>query len=189
MSNKIFFLVNVALAMHWGPLRAAGRYPLIFELGHEEATCIKPQRNSDSGPCNLLVEAGALDNATRQILKRSDQIVTVFSQPADIGHYLVLIARLPSRTPQSSAYCGAGLEDHLILLEYDGKKAILRDNFLLQSCLKSVALDSDGSDGGEDIVKALSISVEKHSIGFQWLGNPDDKRHTLTISNGKFLLN
>lgn len=190
-THKILFLFFLASSLATSPALSAahGTPALAFPLNRNEKTCMEKQKTQGSGPCHLLVEASALDNATGKILKRSDQILTVFSQPAGTGHYLVLIARLPSRTPQSTAYCGAGQEDHLILLEYDGKKAILRDDFLLQSCLKSVALDSDGSDGGDDILKALAISTEKHSIGFQWLGNPGDKRHTLTILNGKFLLN
>lgn len=97
----------------------------------------------------------------------------------------MFIARVPSKIPQSTGYCGAGYEDHLVLIEYGAKKTTLRDDFPLQSCLNSVTLDNDGDD---DILKSLLLSPSKRSIGFRWLADADDRQHTLTILNGKFVL-
>lgn len=43
-------------------------------------------------------------------------------------------------------YCGAGYEDYLLLVEIRGKKLTLKDQFLLQSCLKSISMFIDQGD-------------------------------------------
>jgi len=113
-------------------------------------------------------------------------VLPLFSQQVNNINYFVFIARIPSKSPQSTGYCGAGYEDHLILLRYEGKKIVLLDDFLLQSCLKSIVLDNDGD---ADILKSLTIDYENHAIGFRWISSPDDKEHRVTILNEKFLLN
>lgn len=115
-----------------------------------------------------------MDKGVRQILQRSQELLPVFSQPSEAGDYLVFIARIHSKTPQSSGYCGAGYEDHLFLLEYSQKHIALRDDFLLQSCLKSIALDTDS---GDDILRAFLFDRSQHSIKFRWLTNPDDRNN------------
>lgn len=109
-----------------------------------------------------------------------------FSKPSDGGNYLVLIARAPSKSPQGSGYCGAGYEDHVILLEYRNLNIVRRDDFLLQSCLSSIALDTDDAD---DIMKALFIDPRNYSRRFRWITDSNNQNHTLSIANGKFLLN
>lgn len=163
----------------------AAERPLSFELERKETICVGETKSKNTEKCNLVINSRALDKATKKILQRSDEVLPLFSQMTGSSHSLVLIARIPSKNPQSSGYCGSGYEDHVVLLDFDGKKIALQDDFLLQSCLKSIALDTDH---GDNILKAISIDPEKHAISFRWLTNPDDKDHTLTVANGKFLL-
>lgn len=163
----------------------AAERPLSFELERKKTICVGEMKSKNTEKCNLVINFGALDKATKKILQRSDEVLPLFSQMRGSSHSLVLIARIHSKNPQSSGYCGSGYEDHVVLLEFDGKKISLQDDFLLQSCLKSITLDTDQ---GDDILKAISINREKHAISFRWLTNPDDKDHTLTVADRKFLL-
>lgn len=180
-SNLFFF---IALPFQTFPASSV-EFPVAFQLENKETLCVGGTKNKTADKCDRVIDSQPLDKTTRSILQRSDEVILVFSQPNDDGHYLVLIARMPSKSPQSTRYCGTGYEDHLILLTYVQKKIALKDEFILQSCLKSIALDSDG---GDDILKAISINLSKYSIGFRWLTNPDNKDHTITVSDNKFLL-
>jgi hypothetical protein len=183
--NKLPICITLALPLMMSAAAPAG-YPLAFQLERKETVCIGKDKSHAAPKCGQVIETKSLDNRTKKILNRSVQVGPVFSQSVRDHQYLVFISRVPSRTPQSPGYCGAGYEDYLVLLEYDGKKISMQDEFLLQSCLKSIALDTDN---GDDISKALVIDLERYSIKFRWLTNPDDKDHTISISDGKFMLN
>lgn len=121
------------------------------------------------------------DVKTMQALRGADALIPVLSQPA----MLVLIARVPSQRRRPTAYCGAGYEDHLILLAHTSQRVTLRDDFLLQSCMKSIALDSDH---GDDILAALAIDHNTATIRFKWLTEPDSTEHQLSVTPQKFIL-
>lgn len=158
---------------------------LLFRLENNEAICIEKTKGKSSRECSHFVSSKGLDKGARQILRRSHELLPVFSQPIAGGNYLVLIARIPSKNPQGLGHCGAGDEDHAILLEHSKQNIALRDDFLLQSCLSSISLDSED---GDDILKSLLVDPRNHSIRFRWVTNPDNQNHTLTIANEKFLL-
>ena len=186
-TNKLQPYLALSLALTLQTATAAPAEPLLsFQLEKKETICIGAGKSTSGGKCDHFISTKALTKGVRKILQRSHVLLPVFSQTSEAGDYLVFIARIPSKIPQSSGYCGAGYEDHLVLLEHSEKNIALRDDFLLQSCLKSIALDTDG---GDDILKAFTFNPTKHSIEFRWLTNPDDRNHTLTILNGKFLLN
>ncbi|MBP1202860.1 hypothetical protein JOD97_000874 [Duganella sp. 1411] len=181
---RSFLTVGLALTVH--VVSAATQAPvLLFRLENSEAICIETGKNTSSRDCDHFVNSNSLDKGAKQILRQSEALLPVFSQPSERGIYLVVIARTPSRIPQGNAYCGAGYEDHAVLFEYTNKKTSLRDDFLLQSCLNSISLDPGGDD---DILKSLFVDQHNHSIRFRWLTDAEDQNHTLTIANGKFLL-
>ncbi|WP_436549087.1 hypothetical protein [Janthinobacterium sp. RB2R34] len=134
---------------------------------------------------DALPDATSFDKGSRRLLMASEKTLAVFSLAGETATYFVVVASIPSRKPQSASYCGAGYQDHLLLLAYDGRKTTLRDDFLLQSCLRSITLESEGTD---DILQALAIDADHHTIRFRWLSDREDTHHTLTIANGKFLL-
>lgn len=184
--TKIQQCLALALAVTFQTISAAPAEPLLlFQLEKIETICIGAAKVKSNSKCDHFVDTKSVGKDIRQLLQRSQELFPVFSQPVGAGNYLVLLARLPSKSPQSTGYCGAGYEDHLVLLEHSDQKIVLRDDFLLQSCLKSISLDSDGND---DVLKAISVKPAQHAIEFRWLTNPDDQDHTLTISNGKFSL-
>jgi hypothetical protein len=128
----------------------------------------------------LDIDRKLLDDRSRQMLDRADEVRTVLIQPAERGSYVVLLARVPSTTRRGTGYCGAGYEDHLVLLSYN-QRYTFRDDFLLQSCLQSIMIDTDDDE-------LVHVDRRKHTIGFRWLTKPDQDEHYLLIAGGKFLL-
>lgn len=182
--NKTVAFLLILASSH--AFAASSTKPLLaFNIAKEEVICLGRSQGSAQN-CDRTVNMTSLDSATKLILDRSDEALSLFSQKINNVNYVVFIARIPSKPLQSTGYCGAGHEDHLILLRYEENKLVLLDNFLLQSCLKSIVLDNDGD---ADILKSLTIDQENHAIRFRWINNPDDKSHRVTILNEKFLLN
>lgn len=129
----------------------------------------------------LDIDRKLLDPRSKQLLDSADEVRTVLVQLAERGSYVVLLARIPSTARRGTGYCGAGYEDHLVLLSYD-QHFVFRDDFLLQSCLQSIALDT--GDGDE----LVHLDERKQTIAFRWLTKPDQDEHYLLIAGGKFLL-
>jgi len=127
----------------------------------------------------LDIDRKLLDGRSRQLLDRADEVRTVLIQPTGRASNVVLLARIPSTARRGTGFCGAGYEDHLVLLSYD-QRYTFQDDFLLQSCLQSIEVDTD-----DDLVH---IDEHKQTIGFRWLGKPDQDEHYLLIGGGKFLL-
>ena len=147
---------------------------------------VSAKKNTDFANCNIVLNSNAIDTKTKKIRRISDEIIPIFSQASDAGYYFLLIARIPSKLPQGPGYCGAGYEDHMILLEYNRKRIRLLDDFLLQSCLTAISLAGDKSD---NFLESISVDRKNHLVNFRWLGNPDDDDHVLKISEGKLLIN
>jgi hypothetical protein len=122
-----------------------------------------------------------LDVQTKRLLRGGAQLTPVLTA----SDWLIVLSRTPSQTLRPEGYCGAGSEDQLILLHYAAGQLALLDDFLLQSCLKSITLESEH---GDDVKAALAIDREQHTLAFQWLGIPDALRHKLTVSQRKFKL-
>ena len=182
--NKTVAFLLILASPH--AFAAPSAKPLLsFKIAKEEIICLGGSQGNAQN-CDRTVNMSSLDSATKRVIDRSDEALSLFSQKINNVNYVVFIARIPSKSPQSTGYCGAGYEDHLILLRYEEKKIVLLDDFLLQSCLKSIVLDNDGD---ADILKSLTIDQENHAISFRWINNPDDKAHRVTILNEKFLLN
>lgn len=127
----------------------------------------------------LDIDRKLLDDRSRQLLDRADEVRTVLIQPTGRASNVVLLARIPSTAKRGPGFCGAGYEDHLVLLSYD-QRYTFQDDFLLQSCLQSIEVDTD-----DDLVH---IDEHKQTIGFRWLGKPDQDEHYLLIAGGKLLL-
>ena len=183
LRNFFFSIFTLLLQI---PLGISAELPITLQLEKKETICIGKEKNKNLKKCDIAIDPTSVDVKAVKFLEQSDEIFPIFSLAANAGHYLVVVARTPSKLPQSTGYCGSGYEDHLLLLEYTHKEILLRDEFLLQSCLKSISLDAEG---GGNILRAIFINREKYTIGFRWLTNPDDKHHILSISKGKFHLN
>lgn len=126
-----------------------------------------------------------LDASAKSLLTPADEAYTipqiaVSSQGAQAA---VAVVRVPSNRKNPSGYCGAGHEDHLAYFTVAGKKLVLNDSKLIQSCLKSISLVSDS---GNDPKDAISFDRQSSSIRFQSSSPPDfDSRdHSYRIKDG-----
>lgn len=119
-------------------------------------------------------------------LDKAEMIDTVYSENITKDNVLaLLLIRTPSKLPRSTGYCGAGLEDHAVLMLHNNGKLNYLDSFVLQSCLTSLTLDTEFPN---DLKKSIKFDGPRHGISFKWLNGPDDKRHMLSVSNKHFLL-
>jgi hypothetical protein len=98
--------------------------------------------------------------------------------------YFVLAVATSSVERAGTGFCGAGTEDKLVLIEWLGKarKLVLRDQFEIQSCLKSIALQSD--QGGDLLTLLGKVSDPAH-LRLTWLQHPKFHQSTKTVTSGK----
>ena len=79
-------------------------------------------------------------------------------------HARLLALRSSSRANGSAGFCGAGHEDRILLIEVNGLTAKRADEFLAQSCLRSISMDVDQLD---DLAKAFDIDPQDGALTFQ----------------------
>ena len=101
----------------------------------------------------------------------------------------MLGAAIPSVERQGGGYCGAGTEDYLLLIEWQPRprKLVLRDRIQVQSCLRSMALQSDQ---GSELRVVLRGVDDPEKVELTWLQHPHDgpATKTLTAAKGSFVL-
>lgn len=111
---------------------------------------------------NIVYEVAA---TVSQHLKSADDIRLVGSASNAKAQLFIVMVREPSRpNAMGRGYCGAGYEDYLLLVEMLEQKLLLRDQLLLQSCLKSISLFID--QGDDHPIKAL-IHEKDGSFSFR----------------------
>lgn len=117
-------------------------------------------------------------------LKQAEDVRLV-GNPSNLESQLfIMMTREPSRpSAMGRGYCGAGYEDYLLLVEILGRKLLLRDQFLLQSCLKSISMYVDQ---GDDHPKNGLIDEKNGSLSYRLVDDDADKRRTLTVSDKHF---
>ena len=123
-----------------------------------------------------------LESRVKKIIADSDSAYPLFAVPSENNYLLVLLTRTPSKTPQGTGYCGAGYEDKIILLKFNGKNIKYSDELNLQSCLKNILLDSDK---GDNPINAIAIDDAAKTITYRLLSDPAESAHTISIVNNK----
>jgi hypothetical protein len=82
-------------------------------------------------------------------------------------------------------YCGAGYEDYLLLLEISANKIVLRDQFLLQSCLKSISMLIEHGDDLDDAGNGL-IPNHDGSFSYRLLEDKAEEERRIAIRARRF---
>lgn len=118
-----------------------------------------------------------IEKAVSKTLKASE-LTPIFAHDKKGQAQLIFLARVPSTPKRSTAFCGAGYEDWLLLVEEDAGYLKMRDRFLLQSCLKSLVLDSDQGDDPRD---SIVLSTQPPGISFRWLGDEEGTKRIVTV--------
>lgn len=133
----------------------------------------------------------AIDSAIRSAVRGASELVGIGARAFPDGDrsYFVLAVATPSVERAGTGFCGAGTEDKLILIEWRGKgqKLVMRDQLEIQSCLKSIALQSDQ---GSDLLTLLGKVDDPAHIRLTWLDHP--KYHqtpkTVTSQDDRFVV-
>lgn len=118
-------------------------------------------------------------------LLSADEAYLLLKVPSKNRDLFVILSREPSTKIRSTGFCGAGYEDFILLVESTKKQIALKDKFLVQSCNKSILLDSDK---GDDPLQAISIEKIKPSFSFRWLGDVDGQQRNITIDDSHFIM-
>jgi hypothetical protein len=130
---------------------------------------------------NIIYEVAA---AISQYLIRADDIRLIGNVSNTKAQLFIVMAREPSRPKaMGRGYCGAGYEDYLLLVEVLEKKLLLRDQLLLQSCLKSISMFIDQ---GDDHPSNGLINEKDGSFSYRLVDDDADKKRMLTISDKHF---
>ncbi len=117
-------------------------------------------------------------------LKRAGDVRLVGGPSNPESQLFIVMTREPSRpNAMGQGYCGAGYEDYLLLVEILERKLLLRDRFLLQSCLKSISMYIDQ---GDDHSKNGLIDDKNGSLSYRLVDDDADKKRTLTVSDKHF---
>lgn len=133
----------------------------------------------------------AVDSGVLKAARGATEIIAISARAFQDGNrsYFVLAVATPSVERSGTGFCGAGTEDRLLLIEWQGKvrKLALRDQFEIQSCLKSIALRSDQ---GSDLPTLLGKVGDPTHIQLTWLEHPKYHQMTTTVTaqDGKFVV-
>lgn len=154
----------------------------VFDAGAGESICLKTvQRGYKKfAPCDSPTASIKPDNKTSQLFQTADDVIPLFGARAGEKQQLLLLARTPSTRQRSTGFCGAGHEDSLVLVELVGTRMVLKDRLLVQSCLKSIALESDQ---GDDPERAFSIDRSAGELRFRWLGDTPGSTRVVKVAN------
>lgn len=107
------------------------------------------------------------------------EALRLVSHEGDSGtkQFIILSHELSRPGALGRGYCGGGYEDYLLLIEISGRRIILLDELLLQSCLTSIDL------GDDDPLRVL-IPGKNGSFSFRWLS--DDYQRNLSVIEKRF---
>lgn len=136
-------------------------------------------------------EAVAVDRRLAIALHRASQLVAVAGRGfVEAGRtFVVLGAAIPSVAKPGLGYCGAGTEDYLLLIEWKTRprRLELRDRVQVQSCLQSMALQSDQ---GSELRVVLRGIDDPGKATLTWLQHPRYGPATKTVMApaGKFVV-
>jgi hypothetical protein len=125
-----------------------------------------------------------VDGAVARYLKRADDIRLIANESSPRAQLFIVLAREYSRPgAMGQGYCGAGYEDHLLLVEIFNRKLVLRDQLLLQSCLKSMSMFIDQ---GDDHPSNGFTHEKDGSLSYRLVDDDYEKKRILTVTARRF---
>ena len=181
-----FLALNCGVSLAFGDV--GKRYQFKWSTKETLVVAVEPKSVGVDVKINENTYRLNLDSPTAQSLRTAAILHQLGQQPStmDKENAVVFVARYPSQRKNPMGRCGTGYEDFLLLFGFDQKKFRLRDKFLLQSCLQTLALAPDGEDDPIDIVKLASNKPLQ--IQATWLAHPKygNSDKTIVIRNKRF---
>ncbi|HZW14396.1 MAG TPA: hypothetical protein VFF81_14550 [Noviherbaspirillum sp.] len=107
----------------------------------------------------------SLDRESKRILTQMDSILVISNRTflLDSQQYFWAFIRLPSKNSHGAGFCGAGLEDFLVLFKIQRSNLYLIDKYQAQSCLNSISINIDQI---EEVDTKIAFSRENGIIQF-----------------------
>jgi hypothetical protein len=130
-----------------------------------------------------------VSDALSSHLMRAYDVRTISEKIEKNGRLFIVLSREPSRpNALGRGYCGAGYEEYLLLIEISRAKIELRDNFLLQSCLKSISMLITEGDDLDDAGNGL-IPNDDGSFSYRLLQDEATQERNLIVRDRRFKVN
>jgi hypothetical protein len=127
-----------------------------------------------------------VSNAVSSHLLRAYNARIISDKSDQNGPLFIVLSREPSRpNSMGRGYCGAGYEEYLLLIEISRTKIELRDQFLLQSCLKSIAMLIENGDDLDDAGNGL-IPNSDGSFSYRLLEDEASQERNLVLRDRRF---
>lgn len=159
-----------------------------------EGSTLTLERSGHRGTAIPVLQIGhhlrqaSIDNRLRDILHETLDAFVVGGRAFSFeGRAYAILAVTKQSTKDGRAYCGAGTEEVLLLVELQQKQnsLALRDSLKIQSCLETFELLSDQ---GHEQRQLLAEIGNPSRIDLTWLNHPQfgDTPRVVTVSDGKF---
>lgn len=157
---------------------------IVLRTAHESHVIIKIKRQQVNAKDEVRNITYNVNSAVSQHLIRSEEARLITNEAPPKEQLFIILVREPSRPgAMGKGYCGAGYEDYLLLIEIRKHELILRDQLLLQSCLKSIAMLIDQGDD----TPYNGLSREKDgSLSYRLVDDDYDKKRIINISKKSF---
>jgi hypothetical protein len=179
--RTLFILVNIFLAL---PANANDEI-LIFS-SHESQISVKIRNNRLAAKEIRKNLDYQVSNAVSSHLLRAYNARIISDKSDQNGPLFIVLSREPSRpNSMGRGYCGAGYEEYLLLIEISRTKIELRDQFLLQSCLKSIAMLIENGDDLDDAGNGL-IPNSDGSFSYRLLEDEASQERNLVLRDRRF---
>lgn len=176
--------VICALLLVCGHIQAAHAEALRFQLPDGKLLELPPEQDR-AHRAGASQPVTANDSLRKQLLKAGETFILSKQIFMFEGHpAFAAVIRVPSAPNHPMAYCGAGHEDYILLVSIAENIARLRDQILIQSCLKHISLVSDlGDEPRVAVLPADYPEIARVRIISPSGTRIEDK--TVTVENGK----
>jgi hypothetical protein len=179
--RNLCILVNIFFA-----IPASANNEVLLLSSHDSQISVKMQNH------RLVAKEGRnnrnyqISNAVSDHLIRAYEARMISDKSDQNGPLFIVLSREPSRpNSMGRGYCGAGYEEYLLLIEISRSKIELRDQFLLQSCLKSISMLIDHGDDLDDAGNGL-IPNNDGSFSYRLLEDEPSQERTLMLHDRRF---
>lgn len=155
-------LIDLGLAMASLVASIAVCHAASTEAAHEWTVLVGKQAAVKIARNQVRVER-SLQTRLRHAEAAAFLPLTVEAGPAE-SSWRWLLVREASRAGGDAGFCGAGHEDHLLLIKVTKSVGSAVDDFLAQSCLKSISMDMDQFN---ELLGAISIDKQTRQLSLQ----------------------
>lgn len=126
----------------------------------------------------------SVDDSISRHLKSANDIRFIAENKNSKTQLFIVLSREYSKPgAMGQGYCGAGYEDYILLLEMLERKLVLRDQNLIQSCLKNISMFID--QGDENPINGFTHEKDG-SLSYRLIDDDYKSNRVLTVDSKRF---